>query len=137
MDQLGAQRAFESAFYELAGQGSVVDRLVRPPHHYSSSLSVEVLANYLRAQRFSVGLLHPTFDNIAPILSRHAVPLTAVSEAIFDDPPDEGHHVGCDAIFLVAPNNPTGADPSPATLSLKDSGDVKCVMCVPGQPPVR
>ena len=54
--QVTLQRQFEEAFYRLAGQDSVVTRERRPLHHYSSSLSVEVVANYLREKRLRVSL---------------------------------------------------------------------------------
>lgn len=106
--QLELQHEFEAMFYVAAGQPSVLARERRPLHHYSSSLSIEVVANHLRATGARVGLLHPTFDNIPAILRRLDVPLKAISEAIFENPRDEDQYVGCDAIFLVMPNNPTG-----------------------------
>ncbi|MEO6088258.1 MAG: aminotransferase class I/II-fold pyridoxal phosphate-dependent enzyme [Umezawaea sp.] len=111
--QLTLQREFEEAFYRLAGQESVVTRERRPLHHYSSSLSIEVVANYLREKQFSVSLLHPTFDNIPAILRRHQVPLNPISERIFAEPDDPEFYRDTDVIFLVTPNNPTGADPEP------------------------
>jgi aspartate/methionine/tyrosine aminotransferase/acyl carrier protein len=114
--QLTLQREFEEAFYRLAGQESVVTRDRRPLHHYSSSLSIEVVANYLREKRLRVSLLHPTFDNIPAILRRHGVPLTPITERIFAEPDDPSFYTGTDALFLVTPNNPTGADPEPEVL---------------------
>ncbi|MFD1151392.1 aminotransferase class I/II-fold pyridoxal phosphate-dependent enzyme [Saccharothrix hoggarensis] len=111
--QLTLQREFEEAFYGLAGQHSVVTRERRPLHHYSSSLSIEVVANYLREKGSRVSLLHPTFDNIPAILRRHQVPLTPITERIFAEPDDPAFYRDTDAIFLVTPNNPTGTDPAP------------------------
>ncbi|MEV3985329.1 aminotransferase class I/II-fold pyridoxal phosphate-dependent enzyme [Nonomuraea sp. NPDC049758] len=114
--QLAVQRRFEEAFYRRAGQPSVAARKVAPLHHYSSSLSIEIVANYLREQGLQVGLLDPTFDNIPAILRRHGVPLRPVGEDIFADPADPSFYAGHDAIFLITPNNPTGIDPSPDVL---------------------
>jgi hypothetical protein len=112
-DQNEVQRQFEEVFYGDAGQPSVLQRAQWPLHHYSSSLSTEVVANHLREQRSRVALLHPTFDNIAAILCRHQIPLVPMSERIFDDPGNERLYGDWDALFLVVPNNPTGADPGP------------------------
>jgi aspartate/methionine/tyrosine aminotransferase len=115
-DQVALQRSFEELFYRQAGQPSVLRRANAPLHHYSSSVSTEVVANVLRDRGLSVGLLHPTFDNIAAILRRHRVPLTPVTEDIFSTPEDDRHYEGHDALFLVTPNNPTGLDPTPDVL---------------------
>jgi amino acid adenylation domain-containing protein len=114
--QLDVQQDFERTFFRMAGQPSVLDRDRPPQHHYSSSLSIEVVANHLRAEGMRVGLLHPTFDNIPGILLRHGVPLVPVSERIFATPEDPACWGEFDALFLVTPNNPTGLDPSPRTL---------------------
>jgi aspartate/methionine/tyrosine aminotransferase len=114
--QLDVQRDFEHTFFHAAGQPSVLDRARPPQHHYSSSLSIEVVANHLRAERLRVGMLHPTFDNIPGILRRHGVPLVPVTERIFAAPENPEYWAEFDALFLVTPNNPTGLDPSPEIL---------------------
>jgi len=114
--QFEVQRAYEDAFFGLAGQPSVANRIRRPQHHYSSSLSIEVIANHLRHHRMVVGLLQPTFDNIPAILRRHSIQLVPISEAVFDSPGNDEHYAGIDALFIVTPNNPTGADPTPDSL---------------------
>jgi aspartate/methionine/tyrosine aminotransferase len=116
VDQRDVQHAFEEAFYVAAGQPSVLRRAQWPLHHYSSSLSTEVVANYLREEASRVALLHPTFDNIAAILRRHDVPLQPMTEDIFDCPDDPRLYEGWDVLFLVVPNNPTGADPRPEVM---------------------
>jgi aspartate/methionine/tyrosine aminotransferase len=114
--QLDVQAEFECGFFCVAGQPSVLDRPRSPLHHYSSSLSIEVVANHLRLEGLSVGLLHPTFDNIHDILHRHGVPLVPVTEQLFETPEDPACWGEFDALFLVTPNNPTGLDPSPEIL---------------------
>jgi aspartate/methionine/tyrosine aminotransferase len=115
-DQFAAQSAFESAFYRRAGQPSVLERKHPPLHHYSSSLSTEVVANHLRAEGLRVALTHPTFDNIAAILRRHNIPLRSVGERLYTQPGDPAHYEGADALFVVMPNNPTATDPEPDVL---------------------
>ncbi len=113
--QLNLQAEFEQKAYRLAGQDAVL-RSGRPVlHHYSSSLSIEIVANLLRMQGKRLGLLHPTFDNIASVLQRHGVELVEIPEDIFQRPEDASLYANCDAIFLVTPNNPTGCDPDAAT----------------------
>lgn len=114
--QVDVQERFERSFFVAAGQPSVVARSEKPLYHYSSSLSIEVVANYLRLEQLTVGLLHPTFDNIPDILRRHGVPLVPVTEQIFLAPEDSACWGEFDALFLVTPNNPTGLDPSPEIL---------------------
>jgi aspartate/methionine/tyrosine aminotransferase len=113
--QFEVQADYEGMFFEAAGQPSVLERPRRILHHYSSSLSIEIVANHLRLEGMTVGLLHPTFDNIPDILRRHGVPLVPVGERVLADPeryPDWSY----DALFLVSPNNPTGLDTPPALL---------------------
>ncbi|MFD7921594.1 pyridoxal phosphate-dependent aminotransferase [Streptomyces sp. NPDC059740] len=114
--QLEVQTDFERTFFRAAGQPSVLDRAEGPLHHYSSSLSIEVVANHLRLEGLRVGLLNPTFDNIPDILNRHGVPLVPVGERILEQPEDPEHWGDFDALFLVTPNNPTGFDPAPEML---------------------
>jgi aspartate/methionine/tyrosine aminotransferase len=114
--QFDVQTEFEYGFFRAAGQPSVLDRPRNPLHHYSSSLSIEVIANHLRLEGLTVGLLHPTFDNLHDILHRHGVPLAPVSEHIFQAPEDPAVWGEYDALFLVTPNNPTGLDPTPDSL---------------------
>jgi len=109
--QIDVEQAFERAFYRAAGQHSVPHRTNRPQHHYSSSVSIEIVANHLRIEGMRVGLLHPTFDNIPDILKRHGVPLVPVPEQVFSAPAELECWDDVDAIFLVVPNNPTGFDP--------------------------
>ncbi|WP_433655173.1 aminotransferase class I/II-fold pyridoxal phosphate-dependent enzyme [Nocardia sp. CA-128927] len=78
---------------------------------YSSSVAMEIFARSLSAEGLlSIGLLHPTFDNIPDILRGVGATLFPVEE-------DDLHSRGCidpdvlarvDAIFLTTPNNPTG-----------------------------
>ncbi|GAA5198350.1 aminotransferase class I/II-fold pyridoxal phosphate-dependent enzyme [Rugosimonospora acidiphila] len=109
--QLEVQQDFERVFFKAAGQPSVLERAQKPLYHYSSSLSIEVVANHFRLEGITVGLLHPTFDNIPDILKRHGVPLIPVSEDVFTDPGSLDCWDEIDALFLVVPNNPTGLDP--------------------------
>lgn len=114
--QSTVQADFEERLYRLAGQHSVLTRPYPVQHHYSSSLSIEIVANYLRAHELRLGLLHPTFDNIPGIMRRHGIQLIEVDESVFESPSADRHYVGIDALFLVTPNNPTGLDPDPKAL---------------------
>jgi len=76
----------------------------------SASISIEIIANYLRMHNFSVALIEPTFENLASILKRQGITLQAVKEQDLL----EGcilkwlEMVEADALFLTIPNNPTG-----------------------------
>jgi len=102
------QNKFEQVFFELAGQKSY-KKLQPPLYQYACSLSIEVVANYLRLTNKSVALLHPTFDNLADILKRHKLPLIPLEEKEIVYP-ERLENLQADALFLVCPNNPTGLE---------------------------
>lgn len=101
------QKEFEDAFFQANGQKSYL-RMQPPLYQSACSLSIEVVANYLRMTKKSVAMLHPTFDNLADILKRHQIPLTPIAEKDLLDPKESLTSLTTDAIFLVLPNNPTG-----------------------------
>ena len=103
--------AFEDAFFTLAGQGSVHG--LRPLlSHYSGSSAIEVMANYLRMQKVTVTMAHPTFDSLADTLKRHEVPLTSMPvEDVLNLTPSSPP-IGTQALYAVMPNNPTGHCPT-------------------------
>lgn len=103
------QKEFEQAFFTANGQKSYT-KLNPPLYQSACSLSIEAVANYLRAEKKSVAMLHPTFDNLADILKRHNIPLTAINESQLINPLKNLAHIKSDAIFLVLPNNPTGLE---------------------------
>jgi aspartate/methionine/tyrosine aminotransferase len=111
--QNSIQNTFRDRFFELAGQSAQVD-LNPPLYHYSSSISIEVVANYLKHTNKKVALIHPTFDNIPAILKRHEVPLYPLDESILLNPDQLLAHSDVDAVFLVIPNNPTGGELGPS-----------------------
>ena len=105
------KRSFESAFFGLAGQHAVRS-LDFPLSQYSGSSAIELMANYLRLQRKSVTMMHPTFDSLADTLKRHGVPLTPmpVEELLSLTPASPP--IATDALYFVIPNNPTGHCPT-------------------------
>jgi aspartate/methionine/tyrosine aminotransferase len=80
---------------------------------FTASTAIEVIANYLRTKRLSVALIEPCFDNLHDILARHDVCLTPLPESAMVGEPNVLERalrdISADAIFLVSPNNPTGA----------------------------
>ncbi|MEV6843606.1 aminotransferase class I/II-fold pyridoxal phosphate-dependent enzyme [Actinoplanes sp. NPDC051411] len=115
--QADLEASFQETFYRLAHQ----HRAIRHPRTLlcpSASQSIDLVAAFLGARRMSVGLLQPCFDNLAAMLTRRGVKLTAVSEASL-----RGERLAqtiaataVDALFLVLPNNPTGFTLDPAGL---------------------
>lgn len=108
--QVELEREFEEAYFTLAGQPSVLRREQHALHFYSSSLAMEAVANHLRLREMSIGVLHPTFDNIPAILRRHGLEPKQVPEQIFDEPENPAFYQDLDSLLLVVPNNPTGTD---------------------------
>ncbi len=103
------QDEFTEVFFAVAGQRTF-KCLPKPIFNYSCSLSIEIVANYIRLKQMSVALLHPTFDNLADILKRHQVQLLPIEEAVILDPSSFIASTEADSIFLVCPNNPTGLE---------------------------
>lgn len=75
---------------------------------YSASLGIDVAARLLRAAGSTVGLLSPTFDNLHGLLTAQGVTTTPVLEDDLKFGDIDEVLSGCDCIFLVLPNNPTG-----------------------------
>jgi aspartate/methionine/tyrosine aminotransferase len=101
------EERFEDAFFTYGGQLSAV-RLKPPLYNYACSLSIEVVANFLRLNGLSASLIHPTFDNLADILKGAGVELRSLDQERLTCGFDAGRGIPTDAVFLVCPNNPTG-----------------------------
>lgn len=108
-DQSSYEDDFARAFYTTMGQRAALS-LSRPIFHYSSSVSIDVIAKLLVARSARrVALLSPTFDNIPLLLRRAGLQLLPWSEQLLLAAPSQPPS-GCDAIVLVTPNNPTGSE---------------------------
>lgn len=105
---------FRDALLALGGQSAPV----RPPSlHYSSSTTIDMTAKTLAAAGARrVGVLTPTFDNIAQLLQRVSLELIPLAEDTVRGAPESWiAQIGSvDAVFLVLPNNPTGWCPDEA-----------------------
>jgi aspartate/methionine/tyrosine aminotransferase len=110
---VGKQRAieveFHENFYRLAGQQSMIGskdfRICT-----SASQSIDMVGAYLFRNQIKVGLIHPTFDNLAQIMNRWKLAPIAIDESAFfsQNPQTAFDPNQIDALFLVNPNNPTG-----------------------------
>lgn len=96
-----------SAFYNLQG--------LSQQQHYSicptASNSIDIVGAWANATKTRIGLIEPTFDNLALLLRRRGVDLHSVPESAFHNLHELERHIRLnelDAIFLVNPNNPTG-----------------------------
>lgn len=106
VEQQAAEQAFAEVFLAAAGQHGAL-ALPPPTFHYSASLSIAVAASALKELGDRIALVHPTFDNISALLRRAGLDPLPVSESDADvvgSLPDD-----VVALFLVLPNNPTGA----------------------------
>lgn len=109
LQQYDIEAEFSQTFFDFAQQR----RTVCAPHALycpSASVCIEIIANFLRNHDIATALIEPTFDNLADILKRHRIAMTALRE-------DHLRAVGiqewlkdvdASAIFIVFPNNPTG-----------------------------
>lgn len=78
----------------------------------TASNSIDIVGAWAQARSLKVGLIEPTFDNLAQLLRRRGVELEAIPESVFADPGLLENSIlekNLDALFLVNPNNPTGA----------------------------
>ena len=115
-------------FYEAASknqrdlEGQFLDSFFKLAHQYgalnlgtslcclSASHAIQIAAQLLEAKRLRALLVEPTFDNLASILQRANVDLTALDERYLFPAPQIDYiaSLGRDALFIVLPNNPTG-----------------------------
>lgn len=107
-DQDEAEYDFGKAFFGLGGQTQ--PEQARTLYCPSASISIELVANYLRMNRLSVSLIEPIFDNLADCIRRHDVALQPLKEErLYEHSTSSWQKdIDTDAIFLVMPNNPTG-----------------------------
>jgi aspartate/methionine/tyrosine aminotransferase len=106
------EQRFAHRFYELAGQTVPPDAELA--FHYSASVSTDCAARALADTGVRrVGLITPTFDNIPMLLGRAGLDLVPLEERSFwtEASYRRDRLRGCDAVFLVVPNNPTGFEP--------------------------
>lgn len=109
IEQKNLEYEFSTELFQLANQG-IISWINRSLFCPSASISIEIVANYLRLQALSVSLIEPVFDNLADILKRHKI----LSAAIKEDKLTESEitkyldNMNTDAYFFVLPNNPTG-----------------------------
>jgi DNA-binding transcriptional MocR family regulator len=100
------EERFEDAFFTYAGQPSAV-RTQPPLYNCACSLSIEVVAHFLRLKGLSASLIHPTVDNLADILEGAGVELRSLDQDRLTSGFDAAG-IPTDAVVLVCPNNPTG-----------------------------
>ncbi|MGS1033636.1 pyridoxal phosphate-dependent aminotransferase [Burkholderia glumae] len=109
-----AEQAFIEAFYRLHGQHRALERRDEIYLVYAASIAMHITATFLRRRNLRVGLIEPCFDNLHDLLKHMEVPMSALDESLFEQPERiyanlQKHGAQVDAIFLVDPNNPTGA----------------------------
>jgi enduracididine biosynthesis enzyme MppP len=76
---------------------------------YASSVAMEILARSLVDSVDTVGLVHPTFDNIPDILRGVGLGLAPIEEDLLAGGDlDAGIPADVQALFITTPNNPTG-----------------------------
>ncbi len=78
---------------------------------YSASISVDLAAKLLRGRGLSVHLMVPTFDNLAALVEMNGVKIRSVPEQAICPVVDFDYldSQQVESLFVVLPNNPTGA----------------------------
>lgn len=112
LPQAEIERDFLRAFFGFHGQSTLADDPSRPLISYAASVSMTVVATYLRLRRATVTLIEPCFDNLHEILAQSEIKVEPITEAAIFDSPNVyeelcARQIG-DALILVDPNNPTG-----------------------------
>jgi aspartate/methionine/tyrosine aminotransferase len=77
----------------------------------TASNSIDVVGAWARSMNYKVGLVEPTFDNLAQLLRRREVELEAIPEEVLVNRVLLEEFLcskQLDALFMVNPNNPTG-----------------------------
>lgn len=81
----------------------------------TASNSIDIIAAVLKNLKFKTIMIEPTFDNLALLIKRRAVNLSAVRDAVLFQAAESNDIDNAlpdlkkyDALFLVHPNNPTG-----------------------------
>lgn len=108
------QRA-QRAFLDSLGQKSAPVEEGRVYSSYASSVAMDVVARSLCPRVRTIGLIHPTFDNIPDLLlgwGHQLVPLEEEALVNGEIPTLDL----LDAVFLTVPNNPTGTTIGPDAL---------------------
>lgn len=109
-----SEQGFINAFYSLHGQHRALARSNEIYLVYAASIAMHITATFLRKRNLRVGLIEPCFDNLHDLLKHMEVPISALDESLFDRSDRiyanlQRSAANVDAIFLVDPNNPTGA----------------------------
>lgn len=110
-------RALEREFLESSALLYASPALARIPDFKilpTASLSIDVVSAAAATRRHRVGLIQPTFDNIAQLLQRRQVNICAVDDAMLlravrtDRLEELLGPLELNYLFVVNPNNPTG-----------------------------
>jgi len=86
----------------------------------TASNSIDIVGAWARSMNYKVGLVEPTFDNLAQLLRRREVELEAISEIVLADIvslEEVLRSKQLDVLFMVNPNNPTGTVIGAAAMS--------------------
>lgn len=114
--QRDVERRFAQSFFSLAHQASMLEsddfRICT-----SASQSIDLACAWASRAGKRVGLVEPTFDNLALIARRWHLPLQPIPEAALFDPSRDLDASAFDTLFIVNPNNPTGQSISPKQFS--------------------
>lgn len=78
---------------------------------YSASVSVDLIAKLIGSRNSAVHAVTPTFDNLAKLFTLNKVPTYPIPEEVIYPETDFAYldHLVIETLFLVIPNNPTGA----------------------------
>lgn len=103
------ERDYIENYFKLAGQTFDGEK-IKSLFCTSASMSLEIIANYLRLNKKSLALIEPCFDNLADIFKRHGIELEVFDEKYLFSPEIDEFLRGLKSsvICLVTPNNPTG-----------------------------
>ncbi len=109
------QNVFENRFLEIFYGVRGIENGLSSSNvmlHYSASIAIVHVANYLSKKNLSVSLIEPCFDSLFQVLEHQNIQISPLQEELLHDSDsiyeNLVRHVQADALFLVDPNNPTG-----------------------------
>lgn len=112
--QYESEQDFIKKFYTLHGQHTALKRNDEIYLVYAASIAMNITATYLMKKKMRVGLIEPCFDNLHDIMHHASVPMVPLDESILYEESEIYNNLmkgflTVDSIFIVDPNNPTGA----------------------------
>ena len=112
ISQYDLEQKFIKTFFRALGQNTALLASENVLLTYAASISMAIVASFLRNKNISTSLIHPCFDNLYDLLKYTQLDVHSLEENWLYDCDkiyqNLERNINSDSIFLVEPNNPTG-----------------------------